>query len=113
VVKYLPNLASIEAEMCVAEVGETNDREKQDQVRVVQLTLVLEGVVSQLVAVRNVMDVRFVFPVVAACVAAEDVDVAVQLVIQATSLTEIMVCCSDARTRSHIRRYFRSWQEAR
>lgn len=76
VVKHLADLAPVEPEVRVAEVREPHDREEQDQIRVVQLTLRFEGVVSQLVAIGFVVDVSLVFPVVAACVAAEDVDVA-------------------------------------
>lgn len=113
VVKHLANLSSVEAEVGVAKVGEDDNRKEQDQVRVVQLALVFEGVVSQLVAVRNVVNVGFIFPIVASRVAAEDVDVAAQLVTHANGLTGIMVCCSDARTHSHTRSCSRSWPVAR
>jgi hypothetical protein len=39
------------------------------------LSLVFEGIVSEFVAIRFIVHVGLIFPVVAACIAAEDVDV--------------------------------------
>lgn len=75
-VEDLAQLAAVEPEVCVAEVREAHDSEEQKKVRIVELALVLERIVSQLVTIGFVVHVRLVLPVVTTCVAAENVDVA-------------------------------------
>ena len=74
-VEDFAQLAAVESKVRVAEVGKASDCEEKYQVRVVELALILERVVSQLVSVGFVVNVGFIFPVVTASVAAEEVDV--------------------------------------
>lgn len=79
-VEHLSDLPTVEPEVCIAEMREADDCEEQDKKRVVELALCFEGVVSQLVAERFIVDIGFVFPVMATSITAEDVDMAVRLI---------------------------------
>ena len=102
-VKHLTDLPAVEPEMCMAKMRKSNNCKEQNQIRVVKLALGFKGVVSQLVAVRLIVDVGFVFPVMSTRVAAEDMDMAARTVKKPVLLTGIMVCCSGARRRSPVR----------
>jgi hypothetical protein len=86
-VKHLTDLPTVEPEMCMAEMRKSDDCKEQNQIRVVQLALGFEGVVSQLVAVRLIVNVGFVFPVMTTRIAAEDMDVAARTVKKPALLT--------------------------
>ena len=79
-VEHLSDLPTVEPEVCIAEMREADDCEEQDKKRVVELALCFEGVVSQLVAERFIVHIRFVFPVMATSITAEDVDMAVRVI---------------------------------
>jgi hypothetical protein len=63
-VEDFADLASIKLEVRVNEVTETNQSHENDQVGVVSLTLGLERIVTNLVAVRQVVNVVLFVPLV-------------------------------------------------
>jgi hypothetical protein len=65
VVEHLSSLALVETEMAVREVYKCVDGTEKNEVRIIRLTLRLKGIVSELVAVRLVVNVVLFFPRVA------------------------------------------------
>ena len=61
VVEDLASLPAVESEVSVAEVSENNNGCEQKHPRVISLTLLLEGVVSELVAEGLIMNFRVLF----------------------------------------------------
>jgi predicted Kef-type K+ transport protein len=76
VVEDLADLAAVVPKVCVAEVSEACDCEKQNQVRVVQLSLTFEGIITQLIAIRFIMDVRLILKIMTTWCRSENMDVA-------------------------------------
>jgi hypothetical protein len=76
VVEHFTNLAAIEAEVGVSEVNQADTHKKDQHVGVVCLTLGLKRIVTQFVAVRQIVNISFFFKRVTACIGGEDVLVA-------------------------------------
>lgn len=76
VVEDLADLAAVVPKVCVAEVSEACDCKKQNQVRVVQLSLTFEGIITQLIAIRFIMDVRLILKIMTTWCRSENMDVA-------------------------------------
>lgn len=68
VVEHLADVSSVEVEVSMAEVHESDSSDEEDEPGVVALTLSVKGIVTELVTVGKVMDVVLLFPSVAATV---------------------------------------------
>lgn len=77
-VKHFARVSPVEVEVSVREVHEGNNSDEQEQVRVVSVATGIEGIVTDLITVGQVVDVVFLFPGVAASVRRERVLVVVQ-----------------------------------
>ena len=60
-IEDLTSLSTIEAEMSVAEVNEGDNANENEQPGIVSLSLLLEGIVTKLVAVGLIMDLGVLF----------------------------------------------------
>jgi len=76
VIEHFALLASIVAEVSMTEVCEANDCEEQNQVRVVELALVLKWIITKLVAVGFVVNSWLVFQVMGTCIPGPVMDIA-------------------------------------
>ena len=56
VVEYLANLSAIESEVSMAEVSECDNANEENHPRVVSLALLFEGIITELVAERLIMN---------------------------------------------------------
>lgn len=72
-VKHFSNFSSVEFEVRVGERDETDPCHEKQQVRIVALSLRLKRIITELVAVRLIMHVVFVFESMAVRVGCEDV----------------------------------------
>lgn len=81
-IKHFSQLTAVKSKVSVTKVSETCDCEKQDQIGIVKLALVLKRVVSQLISVGFIMNVWLIIPVVSTSIAAEKVNVAKTVIIK-------------------------------
>lgn len=64
-IKYFANLTSVKPEMCMGEVHKGYDSYENEQPGVVSLALRLKWIITQLITVREIMEVWLFFEVVA------------------------------------------------
>ena len=76
-VENLANLSAIEAEVSMAEVNKADYASKQEHPRIISLALLLEGIVSQLVTIRLIMNFGILLKCLSESITREDVAVTI------------------------------------